>query len=91
MQWSDEVVDISLKPEQEQFILTQINSGRYLNVDEAISDAIRLLENREQRIQELQHEIAIGTEQIAKGQVTDGELVFARLQEKIDRIAESGG
>jgi antitoxin ParD1/3/4 len=31
----------------------------------------------------IQDKIAVGTEQIANGQLTDGEQVFARLQEKI--------
>ncbi|WP_339379189.1 hypothetical protein [aff. Roholtiella sp. LEGE 12411] len=39
-------------------------------------------------MEELRQKIAVGTEQIAKGQVTDGEVVFARFQEKIRQIAE---
>jgi antitoxin ParD1/3/4 len=41
-------------------------------------------------LKNLCQKIAVGTQQIARGQVTDGEIVFARLQEKINRIAESG-
>jgi antitoxin ParD1/3/4 len=46
--------------------------------------------NRENgpRVEELRWQIAIATEQIAKGQVTDGEVVFERLREKL-RIARS--
>lgn len=35
------------------------------------------------RVEELRRQIAIATEQIAKGQVTDGEIVFDRLREKL--------
>jgi antitoxin ParD1/3/4 len=49
---------------------------------------LQLLQEREQRIEELRQKIALGTEQMPKGQVTDGEVVFARLQAKILRIAE---
>lgn len=82
-------MNISLKPEHEQFIQSQIQNGRFTNADEVISEAFKLLE-QECRLQELRQKIAIGTQQIASGQVTDGEIVFARLQEKINRIAESG-
>jgi antitoxin ParD1/3/4 len=83
-------MNIALKPEYQQFIQSQIEKGNYANVDEVISAAFRLLEERERRLEELSQKIAVGTEQIARGQVTDGEIVFTRLQEKINNIAESG-
>ncbi|MEH1825772.1 MAG: type II toxin-antitoxin system ParD family antitoxin [Nostoc sp.] len=79
---------IQIKPELEQFIQAQLASGRFTNVDDVINEAFKLLQEREQRLEELRQKIAVGTEQIAKGQVTDGEVVFARLQEKIRLIAE---
>ncbi|MHC5859273.1 type II toxin-antitoxin system ParD family antitoxin [Nostoc sp.] len=79
---------IQIKPELEQFIQAQLASGRFTNVDDVINEAFKLLQEREQRLEELRQKIAVGTEQIAKGQVTDGEVVFAILQEKIRLIAE---
>ncbi|NEU80114.1 type II toxin-antitoxin system ParD family antitoxin [Nostoc sp. UIC 10630] len=79
---------IQIKPELEQFIQAQLASGRFTNADDVINEAFKLLQEREQRLEELRQRIAVGTEQIAKGQVTDGEVVFARLQEKIRLIAE---
>ncbi|MDZ7965539.1 MAG: type II toxin-antitoxin system ParD family antitoxin [Nostoc sp. DedSLP03] len=79
---------IKIKPELEQFIQAQLASGRFTNADDVINEAFKLLQERQQRLEELQQKIAVGTEQIAKGQVTDGEVVFARLQEKIRLIAE---
>ncbi|MEH1920999.1 type II toxin-antitoxin system ParD family antitoxin [Nostoc sp.] len=79
---------IQIKPELEQFIQAQLASGRFTNADDVINEAFKLLQEREQRLEELRQKISIGTEQIAKGQVTDGEVVFARLQEKIRLIAE---
>jgi len=83
-------MNIALKLEYQQFIQSQIEKGNYANVDEVISAAFRLLEERERWLEELSQKIAVGTEQIARGQVTDGEIVFTRLQEKINNIAESG-
>jgi antitoxin ParD1/3/4 len=83
-------MNIVLKPEYEEFIRSQIQSGKYGSAEEIIGEAIALLRERKQRIEELRQKIAVGTAQIAQGQVTDGELVFTRLQEKIDRIEKSG-
>lgn len=83
-------MNILLKPEYEEFIRAQIQSGKYGSVEELIGEAILLLKQREQRIEELRQKIAVGTAQIAEGQVTDGELVFARLQENIDKMQQSG-
>jgi antitoxin ParD1/3/4 len=40
------------------------------------------------RIEALRHSVVLGAEQIQKGQVTDGEIVFAKLQEKISQISQ---
>jgi antitoxin ParD1/3/4 len=80
---------ISLKPEHEHFIQSQIDTGHYTNPDEVISEAFKLLFQRENRLKELQEKIAIGTQQIAQGQIQDGEAVLAMIQRKIDGIADS--
>jgi antitoxin ParD1/3/4 len=83
-------MNIVLKPEYQEFIESQMQSGKYASVEEIIGEAIALLRERKRHIEEVREKIAVGTTQIAKGQVTDGELVFTRLQEKIDRIEQSG-
>lgn len=79
---------IEIKPELEQFIQAQLATGRFTSADDVINEAFKLLQEREQRIEELRQKIAVGTEQIAKGQVTDGEVVFAKFQQKIHQITE---
>ncbi|MBD1826064.1 hypothetical protein NDI47_03995 [Microcoleus vaginatus GB1-A2] len=44
---------------------------------------------KQKPLAELKQKIASGTEQIAQVKVTDGELIFTRLQEKIGLISES--
>jgi antitoxin ParD1/3/4 len=85
----DMPMNIQLKPEQEKFIQDKIASGEYSNADDVITEALKLLEIRERKLKELRAKIAVGTEQIANGQLTDGEQVFARLQEKINRVKKS--
>jgi antitoxin ParD1/3/4 len=78
---------ISLRPEHEKFIQTQLASGRYANVDEVLAQAFQLLETWQQDYDEWQtitrQKVAIGLQQIERGEVTDGETVIASLQEKI--------
>jgi antitoxin ParD1/3/4 len=82
-------VNIELKSEQEQFIRSQIESDEYLTADDVISEAFKLLAARANRIEQLRQKIAVGTAEIANGQITDGELVFERLQAKIDLIGRN--
>lgn len=80
-------MNIQLKPEQEKFVRDKIASGAYSNADDVIAEAFKLLEKREEKLQELQDKIAVGTKQLANGQLTDGEEVFNHLQGKIERVA----
>ncbi|NJK73996.1 MAG: type II toxin-antitoxin system ParD family antitoxin [Oscillatoriales cyanobacterium RU_3_3] len=88
-------MNITLTPEQEKYVRSQLEGGKYNSVEQLISKALQLLEEQnrasaeQKRLEELRLKIASGTEQIARGQVTDGEIVFARLQEKILSYSES--
>lgn len=82
---------IQIKKEHEKFIQAQIATGRFTSADDVVNEAFKLLEEQERRLEELRQKIAVGTEQIEQGRVTDGETVFARLQEKIRKIAEESG
>lgn len=79
---------IDLKPEQEQFIQSQLMTGKYESAEQVIDEALQLLEKRnhqeaEKRLEELRQKIAVANEQIAMGQVMDGETVLEQLQEKL--------
>jgi antitoxin ParD1/3/4 len=80
-------VNIQLKSEQEEFIRLQIDRGEYKTAEDVISEAFKLLEAKAHKIEELRQKIAVGTQEIANGQMTDGEAVFERLQAKIAQIA----
>lgn len=65
-------MNIQIKPEHEQFIQAQIATGRFTSAEDVINEAFKLLEERERRLEELRHKIAIGTEHIEQGRITDG-------------------
>ena len=82
-------MNITLRPEQQEFLQTQLESGAYVNPDDLINEAIALFAAKHQKLGELKQMIAIGTEQIQRGEVTDGEEVFDRLQAKYGFSSES--
>ncbi len=83
-------MNIALNREQEQLILSQLKKGKYETLEAVIRDALDLLAAREAekerlQLEELRQKIDVGTQQIARGQVTDGEIVFERIKAKINR------
>lgn len=79
-------MEISLTPEVEQFIQSQVESGKYASADDVILAALRAFEERERiykgRFEELRGEIAIGVEASERGEVVDSETVFSQLQQR---------
>nr|WP_208491986.1 type II toxin-antitoxin system ParD family antitoxin [aff. Roholtiella sp. LEGE 12411] len=78
-----------MTPELEQLVKDKVTSGRYHSVNEVIGEALRLLEERdrlqEQRLAELKAKIREGLEASERGEVVDGEEVFAEIEEDIRR------
>ncbi|MCW6035721.1 type II toxin-antitoxin system ParD family antitoxin [Spirulina subsalsa FACHB-351] len=81
-------MSLSLTPEIEQRIAHQLNRGGYQSADELILAALELLDKREQYLAELRQQIEIGESQIQQGKVTEGELVFNRLLNRLQQQTE---
>lgn len=79
-------MNISLNPILDKFINEMVNSGFYNSASEVVRDALRLLQERkasqQMRLAELREEIAKGIEQADRGELSDGDEVFARLRAK---------
>ncbi|MEH2092874.1 CopG family transcriptional regulator [Nostoc sp. 'Peltigera membranacea cyanobiont' 213] len=88
-------MNIQLEAEYEQFIQTRIATGRYENAEDVIVKALKLLEEWEKGYQEWEEEtqkkIAVGLASIESGDVIDGEVVMARLSEKLRKARETQG
>ena len=82
-------MNIALNSEVENFINSQVASGKYISAEEVILAGIRLLEERERiyqgRFEELKSEIAIGVAASERGEVVDGEIVFSQRQQKLQQ------
>lgn len=77
----------SLTSSQEALLQRLVNAGRFQNASEALETALRLLEEEEQRYQqwlaETKQKLAIGIDELDRGQGLNGEAVIERLQAKI--------
>ena len=79
-------MQIAIKSDQEKYILEKLQQGKYKSIDELLSIAFQLLEQhdeKENQLSELRRKIAEGTEQIRQGEVIEGELVFQQLPQKL--------
>ncbi|MDB9490018.1 MAG: type II toxin-antitoxin system ParD family antitoxin [Dolichospermum sp.] len=86
-------MNIQVKPETQELIQAYIATGHYTNADEVIIKALKLLSEWEKGYQEWEQEtrekLAVGLAQVEQGEVIDGNVVMARLHEKIRQARES--
>lgn len=79
-------MNVNLGPVLDQFVADLLKSGLYQSQSEVLREGLRLLKEREQlkqiRLAELRKEIAIGSEQAARGEFIDGEEVFAEIRKR---------
>jgi antitoxin ParD1/3/4 len=77
---------IVLKPEQERFIQSQIDAGQFSNPEQVIDTAFRLLEQQSaeylQWVNEVREKVAIAQDEVARGEVLDGETVVNDILER---------
>lgn len=86
-------MSISLTPELEEFIQSQIESGKYSSTEEVIIAGIKLLKERERiykgRFEELKREIMVGVEQLEGGKRLDGREVIEKLRQRNQAIRKA--
>lgn len=68
-------MNVSLTPELETLVHEKVDSGLYTSASEVVREALRLLKERDavqmQRLEELRREIAVGLEQLKRGESHD--------------------
>jgi len=84
---------ITLKSEQEKFIQEKLKTGKYKTVDAVIIEAFRLLEQRDKHyekwLEETRKKVAVGLEQLNRGEGIEGEIVINRFKEKLRALREA--
>jgi len=80
-------MSVEMTPELQGLVQNIFRSGTYRDENEVLSEALRLLERREQ----LRREVNAGIEQLEQGMGIDGEEVFDRLERKAREIERKAG
>ena len=84
-------MNLLLKPEHQKLIEAQLNTGRYANPDEIITEALELLNKRDQYqkwSEEIGQKIDIAAQQLDRGEGIDGESAIAQLRTKLQKNSE---
>jgi len=82
-------MNLTLTPEQEQLIQQQLESGKYMNSSEIITEALQLLEKRDrydQWVEEVGQQIDTAAEQLEQGNWVDGEVALAQLHDRLHHV-----
>ena len=90
-------MNVSLTPELEKFITTEVKSGSYQTASEVVRAGLRRLKEDKARLpvlprtlEELESSLVRSIERLDRGEGADGEAVFGRLQKRI-KERRSGG
>lgn len=79
-------MNVSLTPELTRFIEEKVRTGMFHSQSEVVRMGLRLLKERdevhESRLARLREQVAVGLEQARRGELLDGDQVFADLKER---------
>ena len=64
-------MNVSLTPELEQLVADKVKSGMYQTSSEVIREGLRLLRERDQRLQALRLDVGAGFDAVNRGEFTD--------------------
>ena len=81
-------MNISLTPELEQLVTDKVKSGMYQTSSEVIREGLRLLRERDERLQSLRRDIRAGFEAVDRGEFTDYNQ--SNVEELADRVKSRG-
>jgi len=86
-------MNITLRPEQEQFIQTQITHGKYKSADEVIAQALKVLEEKQHEYKAWSEEVRAKVNEAAasleRGEGLDGEAVVNDILERFQKAREA--
>jgi len=87
---------VTFSPEEERFVKSCVESGRFQSTNEVVHEGLRLLAHEEQvrrdAFVKVRAMIAAGAEEIERGETVNAEDVFQRLRlrsEKLQREAQA--
>ncbi len=81
-------MNISLTPELEQMVNDKVRGGMYQTASEVVREGLRLLRERDQRMEAMRQDIRAGFDAVARGKYTDYDE--ASIGELTSRVKERG-
>ena len=79
-------MNVNLGPVFDEFVSEMLNSGLYQSQSEILREGLRLLKEREEekrlRLAELRKQIALGAKQADRGELVNGDQVFAQIRRR---------
>jgi antitoxin ParD1/3/4 len=81
-------MNVSLTPELEQLVSRKVSSGMYQTASEVVREGLRLLAERDQRLESLRRDVRAGFEAIKRGEYTDYDATT--IQKLADRVNARG-
>ncbi len=79
-------MNVNLGPVFDEFVSEMLNSGLYQSQSEILREGLRLLKEREEekrlRLTELRKQIAVGAKQADRGDLVNGDRVFAQIRRR---------
>jgi antitoxin ParD1/3/4 len=83
-----EHMNVSLTPELEQLVSDKVKTGVYQTASEVIREGLRLLKERDQRVEDLQREVRAGFNAVERGEFT--EYDESSIGDLADRVKARG-
>ena len=81
-------MNISLTPELEQLVADKVQTGMYQTASEVIREGLRLLRERDQRVEALRRDVRAGFEAVERGEFTEYDAT--NIKELADRVKARG-
>ncbi len=81
-------MNISLTPELEQLVDDKVKTGLYQTASEVIHEGLRLLRERDQRVEALRRDVRAGFEAVERGEFTEYDA--SNIKELADHIKARG-
>ncbi len=83
-------MNVSLTPELEELVHLKVRSGRYTSASEVVREALRLMEERDQRLalhkDEIRTKIAAGMASLREGKGADGDAFLAAMDAELAEL-----
>ena len=81
-------MNISLTPELERLVNDKVQTGMYQTASEVVREGLRLLRERDQRLEALRRDVRAGFEAVERGEYSDFDE--SNIQQLAERVKARG-